>query len=173
MDNPYEAPHMAVGPPTRPSKMVGHVPVVAILMMVQGGLEILMGLLYSSMAAIMPFALEKQAEHGGQQAPIQIKWMLYVYAALGLVVFVAAGIKIFAGWQNYRYRGRIIGFVALGSCCASLLGCYCFPTALALAIYGLIVYINDDVSKAFALAEQGYTSEQIRAAFENPPQPPG
>jgi hypothetical protein len=180
MENPYEPPqnsHVPVGATGRSSKMVGQVPIVAVLLMVQGGLEVVMGFYYMVMAAFIPFIMQQQQkEHPlpqGQNPPPGLSWiMLALFGALGLIVFIAAGLKLYAGWQNFHYRHRVLGIVALASAFASLFTCYCMPTALLLAIYGLIVYLNQDVAQAFTLGQQGYTSEQIQATFAAPPGPP-
>jgi hypothetical protein len=38
---------------------------------------------------------------------------------------------------------------------------FCAPTAIALLIFGLIIYLNADVQRAFELGEQGATPDQI------------
>ena len=52
---------------------------------------------------------------------------------------------------------------ALISSVASMFTGYCAPTAIALLIYGLIIYLNDDVRRAFEMGEQGYPPEHIKA----------
>jgi hypothetical protein len=42
---------------------------------------------------------------------------------------------------------------------------YCAPTAIALAIYGLIVYVNEPVIAAFQMGSRGKTPAEINAAF--------
>src|SRR5258708_7121149 len=116
MENPYEPPRtsdqyspMSGGPLGRNSKMVGQVPIVAILLMVEGGLEVVMGLLYAGMAAFMPLVMQQGAARQEPNLPANLSWFLIaVYGGLGLIVFVAAGIKLYAGWQNYHYRGRTL-----------------------------------------------------------------
>ena len=69
-DNPYAVPPSDPGsfPPggRAPSRsMVGHVPVVAILMMVQGGLELLMGLGLVAMGGIFPVLMRMDEMRDG------------------------------------------------------------------------------------------------------------
>jgi hypothetical protein len=44
----------------------------------------------------------------------------------------------------------------------------CAPTAIAVAVYGLIVYFNDSAIAAFEMGDRGKTRGEIEAAF-----PPG
>ena len=47
----------------------------------------------------------------------------------------------------------------------SIMTCYCFPTSLALAIYGLVVLLSQPVKLAFDLGDQGYDPTEIQKAF--------
>lgn len=178
MDNPYQPPQAACQPPSppaaghlRPSRMVGQVQVVAILLMVEGSLEVLTSLLYAAIAVFVPFVWQQAAaqQGGANPPPPGMPWMMFgVYAGMGLIVLVGAALKCYAGWRNYRFRSRVLGLVALGSAAASLFSCYCSLTAIALAIYGFIVYLHEDVAQAFALGEQGVDPRHIKAAFAEP-----
>ncbi len=172
-DNPYAAPSSSAGsfPPASraPSRsMVGHVPVVAILMMVQGGLELLMGLGLVAMGGIFPVLMRMDEMQGGGEGPPpeMVGWMmLAIYGGLGLVTLVAAGLHLFAGLRNYRFRSRTLGLVALGGGLVTMFTCYCAPTSIALAVYGLVTYLNPEVSQAFAWGEAGKKRDEILAAL--------
>jgi len=43
---------------------------------------------------------------------------------------------------------------------------YCAPTSIGLIIYGLIVFFNADVRRAFEMAAQGATTLEILNAFD-------
>src|SRR5262249_5688450 len=106
-----------------------------------------------------------------------------IYVILGLATLAAGVLKIVAGVMNLKFRGRVLGFVAFGSGIATMFTCYCTPTALALGIYGLIVYLNRQAAQAFALGAQGMSPDEILANIEGPgmgyggypppPAPPG
>ena len=93
-------------------------------------------------------------------------WILtIVYGGAAIAALAAALLHVVAGLRNYRFRGRILGIVALAAGMVTLFTCYCLPTAVALGVYGLIVYLNGEVSDAFRMAEAGQSAEQIFAAF--------
>jgi len=48
---------------------------------------------------------------------------------------------------------------------ASATTIYCFPTAVGLAIYGMITYFNPAVVAAFALGDAGVPAADIRGRF--------
>ena len=157
--------------------MVKQISVVAILMIVQGVLEWLMGLLLVAagffMPALMEFMKEQQKQQGGQGAmpmpflPEELGDLLTViYLALGAGCLLAGTLKLIAGIRNLRYRGRVLGIVAQIMGIFSLPTCYCAPTSLGVMIYGLIVNCNGDVVQAFEMGEKGSSPEEIKEYFE-------
>jgi hypothetical protein len=167
-DNPYAAPPIKAASLPPSGNMVGHVPVVAVLMMVQGGLELLMGLGLVAMGGVFPVLMRMGEMKGGADGPPpeMVGWMmLAIYGGLGLLTLVAAGMHLFAGLRNYRFRSRTLGLVALSSGLVTVFTCYCAPTSVALAVYGLVTYLNPDVSQAFALGEAGRKRNEILATF--------
>lgn len=180
MENPYQSPESLpglseaqAGTPFAdhiPGGRASHVPIIAILMMVQGGFELLYAVLLFVMGVVMPMAMAK-APPGppaaqGPSPLVMASLIGGVYLALGAALLIAGVLKLTAGFRNYRYRGRTLGIVALFSGLVTLFGCYCFPTALALLIYGLIVYFDRQTVYAFQLGAQGQTPEQIKACLE-------
>jgi hypothetical protein len=165
MENPYQSPPDLVGQAAASSGggLARQIPVVAILLMVQGGLEVLMSGICALAGGTFAVLATQQGQQGAPNAPPQaFGWvMVAVYAVMGCGAFCAAAIKLFAGWRNYSFRGRTWGIAALASCVISLVTCYCFPTALALMVYGLIVYLGAESGWAFSMGDQGLTREQI------------
>ncbi|HEV7221260.1 MAG TPA: hypothetical protein VGN42_01065 [Pirellulales bacterium] len=181
MENPYQSPESSpdIGAAQSGSPFADHIPVgrasqvplVAILMMVQGGFELLFAVLLLVMAVVMPTSMMAGAAGGpapaqGPSPAVMASVIGGVYLVLGALVSIAGVLKLTAGFRNYRYRGRTLGIVALFSGLATVFGCYCFPTALALLIYGLIVYFDRQTVYAFELGRQGQTPEQIKACLE-------
>ena len=72
------------------------------------------------------------------------------------------GLNIAAGIKNLKYRSRTLGIAALCLGIVPVFTCYCAPTAIGILIYGLIIYLNRDVSRAFEMGEQGISPEQIK-----------
>ena len=164
MENPYQPPPDLVGQAAAPSGgMARQIPIVAILLMVQGGLEVLMGGLLTLFGGTFAVLTAQQGQQpAGNAPPLAFSWLaVAVYAVMGCGAFCAAAIKLFAGWRNYSFRNRNWGAAALASCVISLVTCYCFPTALLLMIYGLIVYLSADAAWAFSMGDQGFTREQV------------
>jgi hypothetical protein len=175
-DNPYASPdlHSAGGhtepmPPSRGS-MVRHVQTVAILMVVQGALELIMALFLIGLAVVMPLLFQSAQQGGppggrppGAPPPELMSWIMFgMYGFTGFMVLVGAVLHIVAGVRNYKFRGRVLGIVALiTGIVTTLLTCYCAPTAIALGVFGLICYLNPEVTDAFALVSAGKTKEEI------------
>jgi hypothetical protein len=165
MSNPYQAPKTS-GIPDSKLGLAGHVPVIAVLLIIQGVLEIIGGLMALGTGVFMALlpSIAPQAA-GAQQQSAGFMILAVVYLLGGVLALVLGVLKIWAGWKNRLYRGRTLGITAISSGFVSLVTCYCGPTGLGLAIYGLIVYLNDRTTEAFALGEQGYTPVQIRDAL--------
>jgi uncharacterized membrane protein HdeD (DUF308 family) len=150
--------------------MVNQVPVVAILLIIEGILECLAGLFVAAMGPMM-FTMMSQVpqQPGMQQPPKEVVGIMgAVYVVLGVVVLCVGILRIVAGIRNLKYRGRVLAIVALAAGILPSLTCWCLPTSLGLLIYGLIVYLNSDVARAFAMADQGMTPDQIKASFNRP-----
>ena len=174
MDNPYQSPQDSGGVPFSEGGSGGmgsHIRIVAILMMVQGGLETLIGVMLLIMGGVMPsvfanMAAGAPAGPGQAPPPAAVGWVLGgVYFGLGVVLLAGAVLKLVAGWRNFWFRGRVMGLVALSSGLVTIFTCYCFPTALALFIYGLIVYLNGQSIRWFALGARGATPEEIQTTW--------
>ena len=135
------------------SGMVQQVKVVAILMIIQGSLELVLGLVGGIGGSVMV-----QVEPQG--AP-----PVAVFIVLGLVMSGIGASRLLAGIMNLKFRGRIFGIVT--HCVGFLTACtgYCAPTAIGLAIYGMIVYLNHDVADAFEQSDERLQSARDR--YEN------
>jgi uncharacterized membrane protein len=141
-------------------------------MIVQGFLEIGMGLLYIVMACVVPVIFQQaQMQQQGQAGappglpPGFAEIMTGVYGGMGAAGLLAGALRIVAGFRNVRYRGRVLGIVSLFFGLLSLGTCYCSVTGIALLVYGMIVYLNGDVIRAFELGEKGVPSEEIKARY--------
>jgi hypothetical protein len=118
--------------------------------------------------AIMKLAPPSPASSSSAPPPDAVLGMASaIYVVMGAPAVISGVLCIIAGIKNLKFRSRTLGMVALGSCAASVLTCYCLPTGIGLMVYGLIVYINDQTAKAFELGEQGMTTEQVHAAMND------
>ena len=153
--------------------MYNQVPIVAILMIVQGALEFLMGGFLVVMAIIVPPMMEDMMRRQPGGPPPGMPFMpadfatfaMAIYLAMGVAGLLAAPLRIIAGIRNLLYRGRTLGITAMFVGLLSGLTCYCAPTSLGVLIYGLIVYFNQQTARAFEMGEQGMSGREIREAL--------
>lgn len=169
--NPYQAFNQPSDSPITPQSgirrsVLTHIRVISILMIVHGIMLVLVGVLYVGMAFVMPsFVLaqnQQMKQASGGPSPEQMNTILLVtYGLMGAAGFLPGILQIFAGLSNLRLKNRILGLFALLGGLVAVATCYCLPTAVALGVYGLVIYFNESAVKAFALAADGMTVEQI------------
>lgn len=162
-ENPYAAPISAQA--YNPGGQYGNaphdsfpnqVPVIGILMIVQGVLELLLGLFMVAMAGFFPLMMAIDPGMGRGMGPGQGPgappvWIIgIVYVVLGLVISIPGILRIYAGYNVYRFRRRIFAIVVNCLGFVTLITCYCAPTAIALGVYSLIVLLQPSVVSAFA-----------------------
>jgi hypothetical protein len=137
--------------------LIGHVPIIAALLIVQGGLELLFALFCYAFIALVYWGPEKELSgmHG----------VAVLFAFVSVPSLVSGVLRIVAGCFNVRYRRRGLGMTALCLGLATMVTGYCAPTSIALAVYGLIVYVNESVTAAFAMGDRGRSVGEIRGAF--------
>jgi hypothetical protein len=180
MSNPYQSPNYqpqhfqdpAFQPPAGANEYgwVSQTRIVAILNMVQGGLELPVGLMYVGLAFFFPAIVKLDQANNpnfrNEAPPEEMIWFLFaVYMTIGVCVILSGVLRLWAGFSNYRFRGRMLGIVSLVLGMVSVFSCYCAPTGLAILIYGLIVLLNTAVKMAFDMGDQGMSTDQILAAF--------
>jgi hypothetical protein len=155
----------------RETGMTGHVLTIGILMIVQGALELFMGCALVGYAVFMPQVLQQmQNQPGAPDMPAEMKQMFpVIVGVMAVLMFLIGLMTTIAGIQVMRFRWRVFGILSLVGGLGSLISCYCLPTALALAVYGLIVLFNEPVKMAFGFGSEGYPAQQIRQAFARLP----
>jgi hypothetical protein len=104
-------------------------------------------------------------QDNGLQPETMSQILVIVYGSLAGVMLVIGVLRIVAGIGVLRFRGRVFGMVTLVAGLGVVVSCYCLPTSIALAIYGLIVLLDRPVVTAFELGQQGYSSDEIQTAF--------
>ena len=77
---------------------------------------------------------------------------------LSIMHFVAA-------YLGFKYRRRVFGIVSMIVGLGAMLTCYCAPTAIGLAVYGMIIYFNPAFAQAFAMGNAGMSKQDIMAKF--------
>ena len=144
--------------------LVGHVMPVAILMIVQGGLEFFAALVYVGLMFFIPMMMsDLQVGKKMPQPEAFTSILMITYGVMGAGGVLAGGLHVIAGIYGLRFRRRGLGIVALIVGMVSLSTVYCAPTTIGLAIYGLITYSNRAVVAAFALGDAGMPAAEIRA----------
>jgi hypothetical protein len=145
--------------------MVSQVTIIGILMIVNGSLQTLMGILYAFLGPLLFSMFSRQAAvppPQAQQFEQIFTWMSIVYVVLGSVVAIAGIMNIAGGISALRFRSRPFVITALFFNIAPLITCYCLPTSLGLMIWGLIVMFQSDVAHAFTLGGSGYSADEIK-----------
>ena len=170
--NPFESPQTPIGnfsPPLPDDGSIGgwarQITIVAILLIVEGVLELLYGLYMVGMGVFMATYFENFLPPEQRNAPNAPPpaFMFGIFFVWAVFIIPPAIVKIWAGISNYNFRRRTLGIVALALGAMSCVTIYCAPTGIALMIYGLIVYLKPDSEMAFACGAQGFTGDQIRA----------
>ncbi len=131
--------------------MVHQVRTVSILMIIQGSLTALVGLLYAALGPAMFALMQAQSSRTANPADETVlRLMLVFYLVMGLALVVVGALNIFAGIRCLSFRGRTFAIVALFGNILPVFTGYCAPTSIGMLIYGLIVLFNGEVAAAFA-----------------------
>ena len=123
------------------------------------------------LTTFMPTLIAQMQNQPGAQNPNGMdpaaisRIMLATYGGMAIVLLLMGILNTLSGFRLVKFQGRIFGIVSLCLGFGTIISCYCFPTAMAVAIYGLIVLLNQPVITAFELGRQGYSSNQIQRAF--------
>jgi len=132
---------------------IKHARVLSILMMVHGGLLLATGAYYVLFGgfmfdAMMDIPVGDDADELAEQLPGMLMGM---FTFIGLSHVLPGVLQGLAGWMLLRHRGIRLAWAAAAMGLLSLFGCYCSPTALALAAYAVFVLTRDDVKARFAV----------------------
>lgn len=137
--------------------MVSQVPIVGILMIVQGSLASILGVLFMALGPLL-FSLDG---FGGGPFRNEDRIGFLFLLLYGSVLLTAGILNIFGGVRALHYRNKVLVITALFFNILPVFS-YCFPTALGMIIYGLIVMFQQDVARAFVMGENGYSAEEIK-----------
>jgi hypothetical protein len=150
--------------------MVSQVKTVSILMLVQGVLACLMGLFYAAMGPFMYYTMDQAKQAGGPPSPKEFEMIFFTvmplyYVGVGLLTLAAGILDMIAGVRCLNFHGRTFAIVALFSNIPCAFTCYCAPTAIGIMVYGLIVFLNEQVRHAFELVAAGEPVRSVVARF--------
>lgn len=144
--------------------MVTHVPVVGILMIVNGAMLSVAAAVALGFAGVMAYATTVDKGPVGDDKNVLLI-MAICYAAAGLILLISGVMHLIAGIRVRNYRSRTLAIVALFTNLLTMLFCYCLPTSIGMMIYGLIVLFNSDVVQAFQMADEGLSPGEIQYRF--------
>jgi hypothetical protein len=151
------------------SSAIRQVPTVGALMILLGILEAFSALpvlLFGSLVTSFFSGIWSPSDNARQSTDPSAALIFNIPLLFGILCMTPPILRVSAGFLNMRYRGRILGMVALvpglvtlGTCFGVLTG----PFAVGLLAYGMIVYLNRDVVQAFKLRRDGYSVDQIKS----------
>ena len=173
-DNPFHAPQQSFTPGkmNKPGQLPGlsyvnQINVIAILMLVQGALLMLMSAFAFFYAFGMPAIFRAIPEdERGEEFPEEVLFYFTLIGGLiGGFLLLLALMHFLAGYWGMNFKGRLFGITTLVLGLASSLTFYCAPTAIGLAVYGLIIYFNGAVQQAFEMRDKGMPKDEIVRQF--------
>lgn len=164
-ENPYQPPNWSSDHFRDPAALaasidrglISHVPIIAMLLIAQGVCELIFGSFGFGFLALVYWGPKKELEG--------MRGLGLLFAAISVPCLIIGLLRIVSGLFNLHYRRRGLGIVALGVGLLTMLTGYCAPTGIALAIYGLIVYVNEPVILAFQMGDSGRPLSEIRTAY--------
>ena len=135
-------------------KHIKHARVLAILLMIHGGLLLAMGGYYVLFGGFMFDAMldiPVPETPDNSSADMLPGVLMAMFGFIGLSHVLPGVLQGLAGWLLLRYRGIPLAWLAIAAGMLSLFGCYCSPTAFAIAAYAIFVLTRDDVRARFAV----------------------
>ena len=143
---------------------VQHLMVVSILQIVVGALELLVSAIlavYTGILGAMSTGAIEMPE-GEEEALFVFGIISAVMLFFGSAIFIAAVLRIWAGIAGFKFKRRKMAIFASVLGMTSALTMYCSVFSIGMLIYGLIIYFDRNVKRAYEMAEQGMTPDQIR-----------
>ena len=143
---------------------VQQVMVVSILQIVVGALELLVSAIlavYTGILGAMSTGAIEMPE-GEEEALFVFGIISAVMLFFGSAIFIAAVLRIWSGIAGFKFKRRKMAIFASVLGITSALTVFCSIFSIGMLIYGLIIYLNRDVRRAYEMAEQGMTPDQIR-----------
>lgn len=157
--NPFQTPSKVEVPR---AGRVRQVRPVAICLIIHGVLIAIVG---SGLTFAAVFLASSGAEFFSDDAGLSAMQgpMIWGYGIIGSGVLLLGLVSIYAGIRNWSFRDRTLGIIALSTGVITAMGVWCAPTAIGLAIWGLIVFLDPSVKRAFELAREGTKPKDLLA----------
>jgi hypothetical protein len=170
-DNPYQVPGAPPGyDPNMPRRgMVPQIRIVAILNAIQGGLELVMSLVYLLMGGFFGLFMRAEMARNDPNGEVFANIMAGIMLVFGGVLLISSVLRFYAALRNYTLQSRVTAIVSLCLGLLSVFTGYCAPTAIGIAVYGLIVLFNKEVIEAFEMRSKGTSADDVMAHFQARP----
>lgn len=137
---------------------------VAVMLIVHGFL-LLFACVLTSLATIGMYQAGPVVFNGDDAS---FRMILFMYSIVSVILGALGLLQVIAGIRNYGFRNRGLGITALACGLLSMFTFFCLPTSLALAIYGIIVYLDAGCKTPFDLRESGLTRAEVVAKLSRP-----
>ncbi|GAB5402609.1 MAG: hypothetical protein Aurels2KO_08400 [Aureliella sp.] len=150
--------HPPVTPGTGGTGMFAVVPVLCVLMIVLGSLELLYAI---SIGGVLRVGMVAETGGGSVSDVVGQVVMVVIFCGVGFVGLL----RIIAAVGGLKYRGWGL---MMAACCvglATVLTCYCAPFTLVVGILGIIVLSDRHVRHAFDLAKTGASPADVKRAI--------
>ena len=140
------------------------IPILGIMTIVQGALILMMGIAVIGYGIFFAVILQMDNANMPPNGP-PVAIIAAVGIGVGLLLLTIAALHIIGGIRNLKYRGRNLTIIAWVLGLLASFTCYCAPTSVGLAIWGLIVFLNPATASAFKMGEKGMGSREIENQF--------
>lgn len=145
--------HLDAGP------YVKHIKALGVLLILHGGLLLAMGTYYVFFGGFMVDALtDIPADPNDPLSELVPNMVVAVLGLMGVAQVLPGVLQLVGGWRLFRYEGTSFAWAGALAGLMSLLGCYCGPSAIALAAYGVFILSRDDVRARFAVGQAAASS---------------
>lgn len=131
--------------------LVRHVPWIAIALITNGVMMVGMGLFPLVFGSFFWVELASMPPAAPGEDTTASYLLLVTLAVVGITHLVPGALQVWAGVRVRTFRGRGLAMAALTLGIVTVVGCYCAPTSIGLGIWGLIVLLDGEVARRFAL----------------------
>lgn len=132
------------------SGLAHHISALSIVTMIHGALLVLAGLflVVAAFGIGLAFVTAPTLPQTGELAAIG-GFATLIYLGLAIVLLVPGVLQLVAGWRIRTFHNRGLAIAAYLSALPAVLFCYCAPSIIGLAIWGLVVLLDEGTGARF------------------------
>ncbi len=125
---------------------------LAVTTMLHGGLMVGYGLVMTLAGGIFATSVSSglPPEADPEVARVMVGMVAAIPILMTIVHVAAGGLQLAAGYFMRLYRFRALAIAAYVAAGVTVVGCYCLPSSILLAIWGFVVLFDRDVAARFA-----------------------